>query len=79
MSAFQLTEDDRVIDPASVRFDPSTLPSGTGEALSRYLDGPPAKMDRRAAGLLTALACGRGAGLDDNRRLAFAGRRVIRT
>ena len=71
MSAFQLAEDDKVLDPASALFDPSVVPSGIGEALSKYLDRLPAQRRRREAGLLTALAYGRGAGLDDQRWLAF--------
>jgi WD40 repeat protein len=71
MSAFQLAEDDKVLDPASAMFDPSDVPSGIGEALSKYLDSLPARRRRCEVGLLTALAYGRGAGLDDKRWLAF--------
>ena len=43
MSAFQLAEDDKVLDPASPLFDPSVVPSGIGEALSKHLDRLPAR------------------------------------
>ena len=71
MSAFQLAEDDRVLDPASVRFDPSVVPRGVGEALTKHLDRLSEQRRRRETGLLTALAYGRGAGLEDERWLAF--------
>src|SRR5262245_57491928 len=41
MSAFQLAEDYQVVDPATALFDPSVVPSGIGEALSRYLGSLP--------------------------------------
>ena len=72
MSAFQLAEDDRVFDPASTLFDPSVVPRGVGEALTKHLDRLPEQKRRRETGLLTALAYGRGAGLEDQRWLAFA-------
>ena len=72
MSAFQLAEDGKILDPASPLFDPSVVPSGIGEALSKYFDSLSAQQRRRQAGLLTALAYGRGAGLDDKRWLIFA-------
>ena len=49
MSAFQLAEDDEVVDPASALFDPSIVPSGIDEALSKYLDGLPAQQRRHQA------------------------------
>ena len=71
MSAFQLAEDDRVFDPASALFDPSVVPRGVGEALTKHLDRLPEQKRRRETGLLTALAYGRGGGLEDERWLAF--------
>ena len=71
MSAFQLAEDDRILDPASAQFDASVIPRGVGEALTKHLDRLPERRKRREAGLLMALAYGRGAGLDDKRWLAF--------
>ena len=71
MSAFQLGEDDRPLDPASSLFDASDVPSGVGEALSKHLDRLASDRRWREEGLLTALAYGRGAGLDDQRWLAF--------
>jgi hypothetical protein len=37
MSAFQLAEDDTVLDVASAPFDRSAVPSGIGEALTKHL------------------------------------------
>ena len=71
ISAFQLSEDDKVLNPSSVRFNRSVVPSGIDEALSKYLDQLPAQRRRHEVGLLTALAYGRGPGLDDERWLAF--------
>jgi len=71
MSAFQLGEDDRPLDPASPMFDALDVPSGVGEALSKHLDRLPPDRRWREEGLLAALAYGRGAGLDDQRWLAF--------
>ncbi len=71
MSAFQLAEDAKVVDPASELFDPSVVPSGIDEALNKYLDRLPPQRRRHEVGLLTALAYGRGPGLDDQRWLAF--------
>ena len=72
ISAFQLSEDTEVCDPASADFDPAVVPSEIGEALSKYLNRLPARRRRREKGLLSALAYGRGAGLDDKRWLLFA-------
>ncbi len=72
MSAFQLAEDSEILRPGSVMFDPSAVPSTIGEALGKYFEGLPANRRKREAGLLTALAYARGAGLDDKRWLAFA-------
>ena len=71
MSAFQLSEDDTVLDPASATFDSSAVPRGIGEALRKYLDTLPVQRRRRAEGLLTALAYGSETGVDDDRWLAF--------
>ena len=71
MAAFQLGEDAEILDPQAADFDPSAVPSGIGEALSKHLDRLPARQRRREAGLLTALAYGRGAGLDDRQWLLF--------
>ena len=59
-------------DPAAKGFDPADIPSGVGEALSKYLDQLPDQRRERDRGLLTALAYARGAGLDDPAWLAFA-------
>jgi WD40 repeat protein len=71
MSAFQLAEDDTVHDPTSATFNPTVIPRGIGEALSKHFDRLPVQRRWREVGLLTALAYGRGAGLDDQRWLAF--------
>jgi WD40 repeat protein len=72
MSAFQLAESDTVVDPATPDFEPSEIPRGVGEALSKYLDSLPDQRRRHDLGLLTALAYGRGVGLDDRHWIAFA-------
>jgi hypothetical protein len=72
MSAFQLAEDDTPLDPASPLFKASDVPSGIGEALSKHLNRLPEERRWREEGMLTSLAYGRGAGLDDQRWLAFA-------
>ena len=61
-----------MIDPAAKGFDPAGIPSGVGEALSKYLDRLPDQRRERDCELLTALAYARGAGLDDPAWLAFA-------
>jgi WD40 repeat protein len=71
MSAFQLGEGDLPLDPASPLFDASDVPSGVGEALSNHLERLPQERQWPEEILLTALAYGRGAGLDDQRWLAF--------
>jgi hypothetical protein len=71
MSAFPLSEDARVRDPAAWGFDPTEIPSGVGEALSKYLERLPTRRRLRHLDLLSALAYGRGAGLGDQRWLAF--------
>ena len=72
MSAFQLAEQDTVLDPASPVFDLSVVPRGIGDALSKHLDRLPAPRRRREVGLLTALAYARGVGLEDALWVAFA-------
>ncbi len=71
MSAFSLAEQVHVIDPISADFDPALVPSSLDEALHKYLNQLPADTSDRFTGLLTALAYGRGAGLDEQRWLAF--------
>ena len=72
MAAVPLSTEPGVIDPAARGFDPADIPSGVGEALSKYLDRLPGRRRERDRGLLTALAYARGAGLDDPAWLAFA-------
>ena len=72
MAAIPLSAARQMIDPAARGFDPGEIPSGVGEALSKYLDRLPDERRERGRGLLTALAYARGAGLDDPTWLAFA-------
>ena len=72
MAAVPLSTAPRMIDPAARGFNPAGIPSGVGEALSKYLDRLPDQRRERDRGLLTALAYARGAGLDDPAWLAFA-------
>ena len=71
LAADPLSTARRMTDPAAKGFDPAGIPSGIGEALSKYLDRPEQRPERDRE-LLTALAYARGAGLDDPTWLAFA-------
>ena len=71
MAAVPLSTARTIIDPAAKGFDPAGIPSGVGEALSKYLDRLPDQRQERDRELLTALAYARGAGLDDPAWLAF--------
>ena len=72
MAAVPLSTARTMTDPAATGFDPTGIPSGVGEALSKYLDRLPDQRPDRDRELLTALAYARGAGLDDPAWLAFA-------
>ena len=72
MAAVPLSTARVVTDPAAKGFDPAGVPSGVGEALSKYLDRLPDQRRERDRQLLTALGYARGAGLDDPAWLAFA-------
>ena len=72
MTAVPLSTARTMTDPAARGFDPADIPSGVGEALSKYLDQLPNPQRERDRGLLTALAYARGPGLDDPTWLAFA-------
>ena len=72
MAAVPLSTARTMTDPAAKGFDPAGIPSGVGEALSKYLDRMPDQRRERDRELLTALAYARGAGLDDPAWLAFA-------
>ena len=72
MAAVPLSTARAATDPAARGFDPASVPSGVGEALSKYLDRLPEQRRDRDCELLTALAYARGAGLDDPNWLAFA-------
>ena len=72
MAAVPLSTARTMTDPAAKGFDPAGIPSGVGEALSKYLDRLPDQQRERDRELLTALAYARGAGLDDPGWLAFA-------
>ena len=72
MAADRLSNARIMIDPAARGFDPADIESGVGEALSKYLEQLLEERRERVRALLTALAYGRGAGLDDPDWLAFA-------
>ena len=72
MAAVPLSTARTMTDPAAKGFDPAGIPSGVGEALSKYLDRLPDQQRELHRELLTALAYARGAGLDDPAWLAFA-------
>jgi WD40 repeat protein/V8-like Glu-specific endopeptidase len=71
MTAVPLSAARTMIDPGAQGFDPIGIPSGVGEALSKYLDRLPDQRQERDRELLTVLAYARGAGLDDPAWLAF--------
>jgi WD40 repeat protein len=71
MAAFPLSTARTMTDPAAKWFDSAGIPSGVGEALSKYLSRLPEQRQERDRELLTALAYARGAGLDDPAWLAF--------
>ena len=71
MAAVPLSTARNMIDPAAGGFDPAGIPSGVGEALSKYLDRLPDQWRGHQRGLLTALAYARGAGIADSDWLAF--------
>ena len=71
LAADRLSTARTMTDPAAKGFNPADIPSGVGEALSKYLDRPDQRPEHDRE-LLTALAYGRGAGLDDPAWLAFA-------
>jgi WD40 repeat protein len=72
MAAFQLAEDEVSVDPRSPTFDLDALPSRVDEALAKHMQRLPVDEQRQQRALLTALAYGRGTGLDDRRWLSFA-------
>ena len=72
MAAVPLSTARTMTDPAAKGFDPAGIPSGVGEALSKYLERLPDQRRERDRGLLAALAYARGVGLDDPAWLAFA-------
>jgi WD40 repeat protein/V8-like Glu-specific endopeptidase len=72
MAAVPLSTAGTLTDPAAKGFDPASIPSEVGEALSKYLDRLPDPRRERDRELLTALAYARGAGLDEPAWLAFA-------
>ena len=72
MAAVPLSTARTIIDPAVKGFDRVGIPSGVGEALSKYLDRLPEQRRERDRELLTTLAYARGTGLDDRDWLAFA-------
>jgi WD40 repeat protein len=72
LAAVDLSLQPEVLDPAGATFDPSQIPSGVGQVLIRHLEKLPEQDRKTERTLLTALAYGRGAGLEDQRWLAFA-------
>jgi V8-like Glu-specific endopeptidase len=72
MAAVPLSMSRGCVDPASPAFSPSAIPSGVGEVLGKYLEQLPEPRRDRERGLLSALAYGRGGGLDDALWLSFA-------
>jgi WD40 repeat protein len=72
LTADPLARADIPIDPTVPDFDPVTLPVSIGEALTKYLNHLTPRDREHTRSLLTALAYGRGVGLDDQQWLTFA-------
>lgn len=72
MAAVPLSTARGILDPTVQGFDIDAIPSGAGESLAKYLDQLSDSRRHHVHGLLTALAYGRGAGLDDPTWVAFA-------
>ncbi|MFI5843904.1 hypothetical protein ACIA8K_29820 [Catenuloplanes sp. NPDC051500] len=72
LSASQLSSADRVVDPTRPGFAQTQIPATVGEAITKYLDGLPVDQQSLMRGRLTALAYGRGDGIDDDRWARFA-------
>ena len=53
MAAVPLSVADQPVDPETVDFDSSRIPSGVGEALGRYLEQLPGQQQSRTRTLLT--------------------------
>ena len=62
MAAVPLSTAPHLTDPDARGFNPADIPSGVGEALSKYLDRLPEHRREHDRRLLTALAYARGAG-----------------
>lgn len=71
LAAVSLSEAPTPLDPAAPGFDDAEIPSGVGEALSKYLDTLPERERHRVRGLLTTLAYTRSGGVDDETWLGF--------
>jgi hypothetical protein len=68
MAALPVSQDtEMVVDPSAVGFDPTSIPASVGDALTKYLEGLHDDEKLRVTALLTALAYGRGEGLEDQR------------
>lgn len=73
LAAVQLSVAEQPLDPATPGFDPTDIPSGIGEAISKYLEQLPEPQQTRTRALLTVLAYARGDGIDDRTWTNFAG------
>ena len=72
MAAVRLSTTEQPVDPAVVGFDPASIPTGVGGALTKLLDQLPESQQSRIRTLLTALAYARGTGIDDGTWQAFS-------
>ncbi|WKU03439.1 WD40 repeat domain-containing protein [Micromonospora sp. HUAS LYJ1] len=72
LAAAALGDRATTVDPAHREFDPRTIPSTIGEALTKYLDTLPEDRQVLTEVLLRALAYARGTGVDDHRWVRFA-------
>lgn len=70
LAATSLTARNAVVDPDAPGFDPASIPSTVGEAITKYLDQVGERRSSTLA-MLTALAYARGNGVNHDRWLAF--------
>ena len=72
LAAVPLSKEAHAVDTDDAHFDAKSIPSGVGEALTKYLDQLPEGSRSRTRGVLTALAYARGNGIDDRLWLQFS-------
>jgi WD40 repeat protein len=72
LTADPLSQSTEPLDPDAPDFDPTTLPSSIGDALTKYLQRLPEPRGVLVRGLLTALAYARGPGVGNRLWILFS-------